>query len=195
MNPLQLDFFHLVIIPFLIILARVLDVSIGTLKIILISKGYRSVSAVLGFFESFIWILVVSQIMKKLDNYYYFAAYGTGFALGTYIGVSLERAISLGQVIIRVITRYPGEQLAQYLMDNNYSVTKVSGEGRYGPVNILFLVVMRKQIDEVVEIIKEFNPKAFYTIEDVRSVSHLNLKRPRSKIFDNLNIIKFLQRK
>jgi uncharacterized protein YebE (UPF0316 family) len=195
MNPLQLDFFHLVIIPILIILARVLDVSIGTLKIILISKGYRSLSSILGFFESFIWIVVVSQIMKSLDNYYYFAAYGAGFALGTYIGVSLERVISLGQVIIRVITRYPGEELAQYLLDNNYSVTKVNGEGRYGSVNILFLVVLRKQIDEVVDIIKEFNPKAFYTIEDVRSVSHLNLERPKSTIFDNLNIIKFLQRK
>jgi uncharacterized protein YebE (UPF0316 family) len=133
--------------------------------------------------------------MKSLDNYYYFAAYGAGFALGTYIGVSLERVISLGQVIIRVITRYPGEELAQYLLDNNYSVTKVNGEGRYGSVNILFLVVLRKQIDEVVDIIKEFNPKAFYTIEDVRSVSHLNLERPKSTIFDNLNIIKFLQRK
>lgn len=195
MNPLQLDFFHLVIIPLLIILARVMDVSIGTLKIILISKGYRSVSAVLGFFESFIWIVVVSQIMRHLDNYYYFVAYGIGFALGTFIGVSIERAISLGQVIIRVITRYPGEQLAQYLLDNNYSVTKVDGEGRYGPVNILFLVVMRKQIEEVVKIIEEFNPNAFYTIEDVRSVSHLNVEKPKSNFFDILNINKFLQRK
>lgn len=195
MNELQFDFFHLIIIPLLIVLARILDVSIGTIKIILVSKGYRSISAVLGFFESFTWIVVVSQIMKNLDNYYYFAAYGLGFALGTYVGVSLERVISLGQVIIRVITRYPGEELAQYLLDNNYSVTKLNGDGKYGPVNILFLVVLRKQINEVVEIIKEFNPKAFYTIEDVRSVSHLNLDKPKSKIFDNLNFIKFLQRK
>jgi uncharacterized protein YebE (UPF0316 family) len=133
--------------------------------------------------------------MKSLDNYYYFVAYGIGFACGTYIGVSLERAISLGQVIIRVITKYPAEQLAQYLLDNNYSVTKVEGEGRYGPVNILFLVVMRKQVDEVIKIIEEYNPNVFYTIEDVRSVSHLHMNEPKSKIFSNLNIIKFLQRK
>jgi len=191
----ELDFFHLVIIPLLIILARTLDVSIGTLKIILISKGYRAVSAILGFFESFIWIVVVSQIMINLNNYYYYVAYGLGFAMGTYVGVSLDRAISLGQVILRVITRFPGDELTEYLISNNYSVTKVQGEGRYGPVNILFLVLMRKQVNVVVDIIKEFNPKAFYTIEDVRSVSHLYTDKPKTKLFSNLNLFKYIQRK
>jgi len=195
METLQFDFYHLIVIPIFIIIGRILDVSIGTTKIILISKGYRTISTVLGFFESFIWILVVSQIMKKLDNYYYFAAYAMGFALGTYIGISIERYLSLGQVIIRIITRYPGEELAQFLFDNNFSVTKVVGEGKYGSVNILFLVVHRNQIDDVIKIIHEFNPKAFYTIEDVRSVSHLHLERSKLKINKNLKIFKSIQRK
>ncbi|MGB9701873.1 MAG: DUF2179 domain-containing protein [Candidatus Kapaibacteriota bacterium] len=195
METLQLDFYHLIVIPIFIIFGRILDVSIGTTKIILISKGYRSISTILGFFESFIWILVVSQIMKKLDNYYYFAAYALGFALGTYIGMSIERYLSLGQVIIRVITRYPSEELSQYLFDNNYSVTKVPGEGKYGPVNIIFLVVHRNQIDDVINIIHEFNPKAFYTIEDVRSVSHLHLEKSKPKIYNSFNFFKSNQRK
>jgi len=192
---MELNFYHLVVIPVFIIIGRILDVSIGTTKIMLISKGYRSVSAILGFFESFIWIVVVSQIMRKLDNYYYFVAYVVGFGLGTYIGISIEQYLSLGQVIIRVITRSPGEELSQYLLDNNYLVTKISGEGKYGPVNIIFLVIHRKQINEVIEIINEFNPKAFYTIEDIRSVSHLHLEKPRTRIYDNLNLFKIIQRK
>lgn len=195
MGDLQFDFFSLVVVPILIILGRVIDVSLGTLKIILISKGYRSISAVLGFFESFIWIIVVSQIMKQLNNYYYYVAYGMGFALGTYLGVTLERYLSLGQAIIRVITRLPGDDLAQYLFDNNYTITKVYGEGKYGPVSILFLVVHRKQIDEVIQIIEEFNPKAFYTIEEVKSVSHLYVEKPKTFFNKLLNIPVFTQKK
>jgi len=195
MDNLQFNFFSLVVIPILIILGRILDVSLGTLKIILISKGYRTISALLGFFESFIWIVVVSQIMIHLNNYYYYVAYGIGFALGTYLGVALESYLSLGQAIIRVITRLPGDDLAQYLFDNNYTITKVYGEGKYGPVTILFLVVHRKQIEEVIQIIKEFNPKAFYTVEDVKSVSHLYVEKPKTFLNKLLNIPIFTQKK
>lgn len=192
---MQLDFFHLVVIPILIISARILDVSLGTIKIILISKNYRGISAILGFLESFIWIIVVSQIMQHLNNIYYYFAYGVGFGLGTYVGVSFERFLSLGQAIIRVITRLPGDELAQYLMDNNYSVTKVPGEGKYGSVAILFLVVQRKQIPDVISIVKEFNPKAFYTIEDVKSVSHIYSPNKPDTSDKKINFLNFLQRK
>lgn len=195
MIQMELDFFHLVVIPILIISARILDVSFGTIKIILISKNYRGISAILGFLESFIWIIVVSQVMQHLNNYYYYFAYGVGFGLGTYIGVSFERYLSLGQAIIRVITRLPGDELAQYLMDNNYSVTKVPGEGKYGSVTILFLVVQRKQIPNVISIVKEFNPKAFYTIEEVKSVSHINTVNKQNSSNKKISFLNFLQRK
>lgn len=93
-----------VIIPLLILLARVLDVSIGTLRIILLGKGYKKLAPMLGFVESFVWILAVSQIMQNLNNLYYYVAYAGGFATGTYLGMVLEEKLSLGYVIVRVIT-------------------------------------------------------------------------------------------
>lgn len=186
-------FFDLVIIPLLIIIARIMDVSLDTFRIIIVSKGYRTMSAILGFLESFIWIVVVSHIIKNLDNFLYYFAYGIGFALGTYIGVTLERRVSLGQVIVRIVTRLPGEKLAEYLISKNFIVTRVDGAGALGKVNILFLVIHRKQLDEVINIINEYNPNAFYTVEDVRSVSVMHQKKPKSRIY-NVNFLKFFQR-
>ncbi|HOV92301.1 MAG TPA: DUF5698 domain-containing protein [Candidatus Kapabacteria bacterium] len=190
---MTLDFFHLVIIPLLIVCARIMDVSLDTFRIILVSKGYRTISAVLGFLESFIWIVVVSQILKGVNNFLYYFAYGIGFALGTYIGVTLEQRVSLGQVIVRIVTRLPGEKLAEYLISKNYIVTRVDGVGTLGKVNILFLVIHRKQLDEVIDIINQYNPNAFYTIEDVRTVSVMHQKKPKRKIND-VKFFKFFQR-
>ncbi|MEN6294813.1 MAG: DUF5698 domain-containing protein [Chloroherpetonaceae bacterium] len=187
------DFFHLVVIPLLIICARIMDVSLDTFRIILVSKGYRTISAMLGFFESFIWIVVVSQIIKGVDNYLYYFAYGIGFALGTYIGVTLEERVSLGQVLVRIVTRLPGEKLSEYLISKNYIVTRVDGIGTLGSVNILLLVIHRKQLDEVIKIIDQYNPNAFYTIEDIRSVSIMHQKKPKRKM-DNFDFFKFLPR-
>lgn len=93
------------LIPLLIFLSRVVDVSIGTIRIIFISRGWKFVSAGLGFIEVFIWVLAISQIMKNLDNVWAYFAYALGFACGTYVGMLIEEKIAVGTVLFQVITK------------------------------------------------------------------------------------------
>jgi len=164
------ELFGLVIMPVFIVLARVTDVSLGTLRIILIAKGYRKIAPMLGFFESFIWILAVSQIMKNLDNLYYFVMYASGFALGTYFGMFIESKLSLGEVIVRVITKYDASELVSRLISDNYNLTTIDADGQFGKVKIIFMVLKREYLSEALQIIKQYNPNAFYTVEDVKFV-------------------------
>jgi uncharacterized protein YebE (UPF0316 family) len=102
----MLDFafvYSWVTVPLLIFSARIIDVSIGTLRVIFLSKGYKKLAPILGFFEVIIWILAVTQVMKHLDNYFNIFAYGAGFATGNYIGLLIDEKLSLGLVMIRII--------------------------------------------------------------------------------------------
>jgi len=160
-----------IIVPLLIFLARIFDVSVGTIRIILIAKGLKKIAPILGFFESLIWILAVSQIMMHLNNFYYYVAYASGFAVGTLIGMIIEEKISLGYVIIRVITYKEADELVEHLRKNKYTVTVLDAMGVNGPVKLIFLVLRRTNTEEIINIIKYYNPNAFYTIEDVKFVN------------------------
>lgn len=162
--------FSWVILPILIILARIADQTIGTLRLIFLSKGYRLIAPVLGFFEVIIWLLAVSQIFQHLDNWFTYIAYGLGFAIGNYIGIVVEQKISLGNVIVRIVPKYDTTELINYLREHNFGVTSVPAEGSRGPVKVIFSIIKRRDIENFVTIIKRFNPNAFYTIEDVRAV-------------------------
>lgn len=159
---------NLVIIPVLIFLARVIDVSMGTLRIIFISRGIRILAACLGFFEVLIWLLAISQIMKNLSNPVNYIAYAAGFGMGNFVGISIEQKLSLGNLMIRVIVRNSAAALVEYLHGQGYGVTSVDAQGTTGPVKIIFTVVPRRCLKNVTESIKNFNPQAFYTIEDIR---------------------------
>ncbi|MBX3043740.1 MAG: DUF2179 domain-containing protein [Candidatus Kapabacteria bacterium] len=159
------------LIPFLIFLARILDVSIGTIRIILIAKGLKKIAPILGFLESFIWIIAVSQIMLNLNNFYYYFAYSMGFATGTYFGIVLEEKLSLGFVIVRVITYKDATELVRHLRESNHPATVIDAEGQNGDVKVIFLVIKRSSSADLIQSIKHYNPNAFYTIEDVKFVS------------------------
>jgi uncharacterized protein YebE (UPF0316 family) len=162
--------FAWIILPLLIILARIADQTIGTLRLIFLSKGFRVLTPVLGFFEVIIWLLAVSQIFQHLDNWLAYIAYGLGFAIGNYIGIVVEQKISLGSVIVRIVPKYDTTELISYLRERNFGITSVNAEGSRGPVKVVFSIIKRKDIHDFVAIIKRFNPNAFYTIEDVRAV-------------------------
>ncbi len=160
-----------VIIPGMLFIARILDVSIGTIRIILISKGYKTIAPLLGFVEALIWVVAASQVMSNLNNFFYYIAYAAGFAAGTYTGIWLEEKISLGKVIVRVITNRDASELLHHLREEEFAATSLDAEGRYGPVKLLFIICKRKSLENVVNTIKEYNPNAFYTIEDLRYVN------------------------
>lgn len=159
------------IIPALICLARILDVSIGTMRIVFLSRGMKGIAPVLGFFEVIIWLLAIGQVMKHMDSWINYIAYGIGFALGNYLGMVLEEKLSVGHVMLRIITRLPAMKLVNHFRNAGYRMTYVDGEGLKGPVQIMFTIAKRKQLAELLDAVREFNPAAVYSIEDVRTLS------------------------
>ncbi len=169
---LDLNVYVWVILPVLIFLGRILDVSLGTIRIIFIARNLRYIAPIIGFFEVMIWLLAVRQIMQGDHiNVACFVAYSAGFASGTYVGMYLENLLSIGKVLIRVITRNDSKELVDCLKAAGFGLTCVGAEGSTGPVNLIFSVVERHDISRIIKIIEQFSPHAFYTIEDVRFVS------------------------
>jgi len=179
--------FTWVFLPLLIMLARICDVSIGTMRLIFVSKGYKFYAPLLGFFEVIIWLLAIGQIMQHLDNFMCYIAYGLGFATGNYAGIYLEERMSLGTVVLRIIPRKDTTQLIEHLRASNFGVSAVDIEGMTGRLKMLFTIVKRKDLPEALEIIHTHNPTSFYTIEDIRTVSegYFRMNRRRSGLFNN----------
>jgi uncharacterized protein YebE (UPF0316 family) len=160
-------------IPLLIFLARVIDVSLGTMRIIFTARGKRNLAPLLGFVEVFIWVVAISQIMRDLDNFASYLAYAGGFAAGNYVGMWLEERLAIGTLVVRTILPYQDSQsgeLAQRLQGAGYGVTIVDGQGANGPVRLYYTIVKRKDLPIVSEIIHSTHPRAFFTVEELRSV-------------------------
>ncbi len=164
------EIFALVVLPILIFLSRIADQTIGTLRLIFLSKGFRYIAPTLGFFEVIIWLLAVTQIIKHIDNVVSYIAYGAGFATGNFIGMWLEEKLSIGKVIIRIVPKTSTENLVAYMKSKNYGVTLVDASGSMGKVKIIFSIINRKDLRDILPAINQYNPHAFYSIEDVRSV-------------------------
>lgn len=164
-----------ILIPVLIFLARVADVSLGTLRIIFVSRGIRYLAVIFAFFEIVIWLLAISQIMQNLGNFVNYIAYAAGFSMGSFVGISIERRFFTGSLMVRIVVKRDARELIDTLRFHGYGATCVDGQGSKGPVRIIFSVVDRKNLNTVISIIKEHNPYAFYTIEDMRYVSEYNV--------------------
>ncbi len=162
--------FAFVVLPFLIFLARICDVTIGTIRIIMVSKGNKLVSPLLGFFEVLIWLIAIGQIMQNLSNIYAYIAYASGFAAGNYIGILLEEKLAMGTLMVRMIVKDPSPEFIDLLRRKNYGATVIEGEGSKGKVTIIYCMIKRSNLQDVVTAIHRFHPKAFYSVEDVRLV-------------------------
>jgi uncharacterized protein YebE (UPF0316 family) len=165
------NLFNYVVLPFLIFLARITDVTLGTFRIVMVSKGQKLIAPILGFFEVGIWIIVISKIMQSMDNWMCVLAYAAGFATGNYIGLLIEDKIAMGIVKIQIITAKPALTLISDLTGSGYGITHHEANGANGKVNILYSIINRKQIPQIVELIFKHNPNAFYSIEDVKFVN------------------------
>lgn len=162
--------FDWVVLPGIIFLARLIDVALGTLRIIFVSRSMRKLAPLVGFFESLIWLFAISQIVMNLSNVMSYFAFAAGFATGNFVGIYLENKLSIGLLSVRVVTTEDGSDLINYLREHNFGVTSVSATGVSGRVRLIISVIKRKDLDEYIGIVKQFNPKAFMSIEDVRSV-------------------------
>ncbi|MGB7157260.1 MAG: DUF5698 domain-containing protein [Tepidisphaeraceae bacterium] len=155
------------LIALMIFCLRICDVSIGTVRVIFTIRGNRPVSAALGFLESLVWIFAISRAMKYVDNPVSMIAWAAGFAAGAVLGITLERWIATGHIIMRVISLDKPVLLRDALREAGVGVTSVPGEGRGGALHVLFAVAPRKRGKEMIKIVQGMDPGAFITIDPV----------------------------
>lgn len=171
MDFLNTGIFSYLILPLLIFLARIADVSLGTIRIIFVSKGMKNIAPIIGFFEILIWLLAISRIFQDLDNWIAYLAYAGGFATGNYVGMLLEERLAIGHEMIRVITKTEAGELVAELKDSGFGVTSIKAMGVEGEVGVVYIIVKRSMVKDVLEIINNYNPRALYTIESIRLVN------------------------
>jgi uncharacterized protein YebE (UPF0316 family) len=167
----KFDMFTWVYLPIFIFIARILDVTLGTVRIISLSRGRRILAPFLGFFEVFIWIVAISQIVRNLNNIACYIAYASGFAAGNFIGLLIEEKLAIGMLAVRIFIVKDSELLMDRLHEAGYGTTSLDGEGATGKVKVIFTIIRRKNLHDVIHIIHSVNPKIFYSIEEVRSTS------------------------
>jgi uncharacterized protein YebE (UPF0316 family) len=169
-------------IPVLIFSARIVDVSLGTIRMMLVVAGHRWISAFLGFFEVIIWVLAVGWAIRYLDHILALLAYAGGFSTGVFMGMLIESKLAFGLRMIRVINPNAEVDVAAGLRQEGYRVTRIEGSGMSGPVEVAFTVVRRRSLDHARDIIRRLAPSAFMTVERVdRATGELeaaSLRRP-----------------
>jgi uncharacterized protein YebE (UPF0316 family) len=168
---LQSGWFQWVVLPLLIFVARISDVTLMTLRIVFSAQGRRSIAPIVGFFEVLIWILAISQIMRNLTNPLTYIAYAAGFAAGNYMGLFIEQKLAMGMVAVRVFLKQDCDRLMNLLKENGFGVTKLSAMGTQGSIDILYTLIPRRNLKQVVDLIHQIDPKIFYAVEEIRTAS------------------------
>lgn len=160
----------------LIFVARVVDVTFGTLRTSYVVRGKREFAFAFGFIEVLVWVWVVAEIITSLDNPIYYVVYALGFATGTTVGITVEGWFAVGDQVVRVFSP-TASTLASALRERGLRFTEFSGTGSSGPVSLLFVQVPRRKTDAVIEIVRGIDPTCFYTVDDIRRVSSVAATR------------------
>jgi uncharacterized protein YebE (UPF0316 family) len=163
-----------ILLGIVIFLARVTDVSMGTMRTISIVQGRTKIAFLLGFLEVSMWLVVISAVIHRIEEKPILGVfYALGFSTGNVVGIVLEKRIAFGHIILRIISMGSGKEMAEKIRESGHAVTTFQGEGLSGPVTLLFVVCRRKEQSDIVEIIRGIEPDAFYTVDQAGSVSKI----------------------
>ncbi len=168
-NP-QFDYWAWIVLPLLIFTARLVDVTLATLRHILIYKGARAIVPALAFVEVTIWLVAITQIMQNLNNWACFIGFAAGFSAGSYAGMVIEEKLALGYQLVRVVAEGSSDELLSTLAKYRFGVTRIKATGCMGNVEVFLIVSERRKLKNLLALITALNPTPFYTVEDVRSV-------------------------
>jgi uncharacterized protein YebE (UPF0316 family) len=158
----------------LVFFARVGDVTLGTIRTISIVHGRTRLAFLLGFFEVSLWITVVAKVLQEISSRPVLAIfYALGFSTGNVVGILIERRLAYGFMIVRVICAQKGQQVAEQLRRHGIAVTTFMGEGRNGPVTMLYIATRRRGLPELLKQVQEQAPDAFYSVEPASNISKL----------------------
>lgn len=154
----------------MIFLLRVCDMSLDTLRVLVVMRGRKPVAWILGFFQAGIFVLAITSVLKDLNNLLNVVGYAAGFATGNVVGMWIEERLAIGHTQLSIVSSALGVAIAEALRKSGYAVTEIPARGRDGMVSLLSVSVLRKNVIKVHSLIKEVDPSAFVTSEDVRPV-------------------------
>ncbi|MFZ2074892.1 MAG: DUF5698 domain-containing protein [Methanoregula sp.] len=173
-------------IPLLILIARIAEASLESVRTIYISKGHANLAAYVGIVKTGIWLISTGLVLTNLTQYWNLFAYLAGYGIGTVLGMEIENLISIGYVIVRLITPADPQILMSRLSTLGYGMTRIEGTGSFsGTVSIIFMIVPRKELSRLLSLISREYPDLLYTIEDVRNIkdgARIFYKDPKRRI-------------
>lgn len=152
----------------LIFILRVFDMTLDTLRVLVVMRGKKWLAWLLGFFQAGIYVIALSSVLSNLDNPLNMVGYALGFATGNVVGMYIEEKMAIGLVHIRVISPHLGTAIAEKLRQEGFALTEIPGRGKDGMVTVLYCSVIRKDIQRVQNYIEVIDSEAFITIDDVR---------------------------
>jgi len=152
-----------------IFFARICDVSLGTMRTIMVVRGHRLYAAVIGFCEVTIYIVALSKIFANLDNPLSIVVYAAGYATGNYVGSMLEEKVAVGVLTVQVITMKDPLEFTEILRKEGYGVTVIEGQGREGTRYILQVILARRCLPQLRKTVDQWDECAFMTVFDARS--------------------------
>jgi len=167
--------------PLVIFCLRIVDVSLATLRMLLSVRGVKYAAPFIGFFEVLIWVTAVGTVIRHLDSPLHLIGYAAGFATGNLVGLTIEERMAIGMASIRVISRHGGVELAEALRELGFGVTEYSGEGREGRVEVVDAVVRRRDLPKAMKEIDFWDPDAFVTVQEPRTIRRGWLLQKRRK--------------
>lgn len=170
-----------IITGLLIFFARVADVSMGTMRMLMLVKGRRIPAAAIGFFEVIVYILALGRVVNQLDNWVYLLIYALGFSTGNYMGIFLEERMALGYIGAQIVVQSESDSLVQFLRENGYGVTVTEGWGMSGPKDILTIILPRRQMPKLMDLVNSHDSKSFTIVMDAKKTLGGYYQRQKSK--------------
>lgn len=152
----------------LIFVARVVDVSLATVRVLFVFRGRKVEASIIGFFEVLIFVTVLGKVVSSLDNPFNALAYAAGFATGSLLGGYVEEKLAFGHVATQIISKEREAQIRDAVRDAGYGLTVMHGEGRSGPRNVLMVISRRKDVSRLISIIDEIDEHAVVVMTDAR---------------------------
>jgi len=160
-----------VLVAFLtIFVLRVIGVTLATIRVLIMMRGKKVISASIGFFEVLVYVLAIGPVINNLGNVWNLLGYCLGFAVGTLVGMWLEERLALGYASVRIVSKYRGQAVVKAIRDDGYGATFEWGQGRDGAVGLVVATVRRKEVDKVCALADEIDPSAFVTVEETRTI-------------------------
>jgi uncharacterized protein YebE (UPF0316 family) len=152
----------------LIFCLRLIDVSIGTVRILVAMRGRRLLSGLMGFVEVTIFLVAISQVVTNIGNWWNVIGYAGGFAMGTIVGITIENKLAIGLAEVDIISMGRGTEIAEALRDDGYGATEFLGAGHSNVVDLVKAVVRRKEVPSVVRTTSSIDDEAFITVHDMQ---------------------------